>query len=217
MEKEGDKMAKLSGKLLLLITAVVTLSGLLIGVYLQSRPPETIVENGEPNVTTGTIVENEIPTVTSAETNSAHPLFSLKDLQDVNYNLTDFEGSIVVLHFMATGCGGQYSEINDNQLKQLKLLCTSLCNVTHIKIFTILVTTCTDTDLQKIHDFYNVTWVFGNDYQDNKLDIVEAYSDYLLEDGSIVLLNTDLSVNEAIHGRVSAKSLEEKIAQISEG
>ena len=200
-----------------MILAVITLSGVLMGVYLKNKPPETILENEEPNVTTGTSVENEIHPFTSGEPNSTHPIFSLKDLEDLNYNLTDFQGNIVVLHFMAVGCGGQYREINDFQLKQLKLICESLCNVTHIKIFTILVSTCTNTDLQKIHDFYNVTWVFGNDYQDNKLDIIEAYSDYLLEDGSIVLLNTDLSVNEAIHGQVSAKSLEEKIAQISEG
>lgn len=145
------------------------------------------------------------------------PVFQLTDLHGIVYNLTDFEGSPVLVHFMAVSCGGQFASLNDDQLKQLKLICDNLCDNSSLKIFTVLVSTCTTTDLSPLYDMYNITWILGNDYQDSKLDVVETYSENLIEDGTVLLLGKDLQVNEVINETISADSLIKKIRLLDEG
>ena len=145
------------------------------------------------------------------------PVFKLTDLHGIDYNLTDFVGSPVLIHFMSVSCGGQFASLNDGQLKQLKLICDNLCDNSSLRIFTVLVSTCTATDLSPLYDMYNITWILGNDYQDSKLDVVEAYSENDIEDGTVLLLGKDLQVNEVINESISADSLIKKIRVLDEG
>ena len=87
---------------------------------------------------------------------------------------------------------------------------------TQITIFTVLVSTCDETDLSQLYDMYNVTWILGNDYQDSKLDVVEKFSEYTPEDGMIVLLDQNLYVQAVFKGAVTVDSLMARI-QILEG
>lgn len=142
--------------------------------------------------------------------------FKLVDLQGFEHRLSDSKGIPVLVHFMAIDCGGKYSMLNDNQLKQLGVICGNLCEKTQINIFTVLVSTCDETDLSQIYDMYNVTWILGNDYQDSKLDVVEKFSEYEPEDGMIVLLDQNLRVQEVFKGAVTVDSLMNEI-QMLEG
>lgn len=154
------------------------------------------------------------PGVTSPTTPKNKPVFTLTDLVGDKHRLADYEGNVAVIHFMAVGCGGEYGAINDNQLKELRRVCLSLCNNSSVKIFTVLVSTCTTTDLMQLYRMYNITWIIGNDYQDNKLDIVNMYSEYEVVDGSIVILGRDLSFHDAIHEAITADTLIGKIRNI---
>ena len=115
---------------------------------------------------------------------------------------------------MAVSCGGEYSTLNDNQLKQLKTICIDLCDEEKITIFTVLVSTCETTDLSLLYDMYNITWILGNDYQDSKLDVLEAYSEYEPTDGMVILLDQNLVCKEVIKESISSDALISKILQL---
>lgn len=139
------------------------------------------------------------------------PFFKIQDLRGIEHRLSDYDGGPVLVHFMSISCGGEYTKLNDNQLKQLKLVCSSLCETQDVTIFTVLVSTCETTDLSKLYDMYNITWILGNDYQDSKLDVLAAFSEYEPIDGMILILNKDLAVNQVLNSTVSAESLVEEI------
>lgn len=140
--------------------------------------------------------------------------FKLIDLQGNEYRLSDYKGKPVLIHFMAVSCGGEYTKLNDNQLRQLKQVCESLCGEEKTTIFTVLVSTCETTDLSLLYEMYNITWVLGNDYQDNKLDIVEKFSEYAPEDGMIILLDKELSVKDVKKESIDADNLIEEITNM---
>jgi hypothetical protein len=142
--------------------------------------------------------------------------FKFVDLRGFEHRLSDYKGIPTLVHFMAVGCGGEYSMLNDNQLKQLGIICGRLCEKTQITIFTVLVSTCDETDLSQLYDMYNITWILGNDYQDSKLDVVEKFSEYTPEDGMIVLLDQNLYVQAVFKGAVTVDGLMARI-QILEG
>ena len=144
----------------------------------------------------------------------ASPVFKLVDLRGVEYRLTDYKGTPVLVHFMAVSCGGEYSNLNDNQLKQMKILCDTLCNEDKITMFTVLVSTCETTDLSQLYNMYNITWIMGNDYQDNKLDVIDIFSEYEPEDGLIILMDQEHVVKDVIKGSISAKTLVDEIFQL---
>lgn len=151
------------------------------------------------------------PGATSPTTPTKKPFFTLTDLMGDKHRLADYEGNAAIIHFMGVGCGGEYRTINDNQLKELRKVCLSLCKNSSVKIFTVLVSTCTTTDLMQLYSMYNITWIIGNDYQDEKLDIVNTYSEYEVVDGSIVILGKDLSFHEAIHEAITADTIISKV------
>jgi peroxiredoxin len=142
------------------------------------------------------------------------PLFTLQDLQGVEYSLRDYEGTPVLVHFMAVGCGGEYSKLNDNQLKQLKNICTNLCDEKKVTIFTVLVSTCETTDLFPLYDMYNITWILGNDYQDSKLDVIETYSAYEPSDGMVLMLDKDLEVKEVMKESINSDTVVSKVLHL---
>lgn len=142
------------------------------------------------------------------------PVFKLEDLNGVEYSLADYKVRPVIIHFMSVGCGGQYSKLNDIQLKQLKNICNVLCDEQKVTIFTVLVSTCTSTDLSLLYDMYNITWILGNDYQDNKLDVIEKYSKYEPQDGMVLILGEDLIVKEIIKEGISYDTFIEKIYEL---
>lgn len=159
-------------------------------------------------------LENIDPPDTSSSDDSTGPLFKLVDLRGTEYSLTDYKETPVLVHFMAVSCGGEYSTLNDNQLKQMKILCNTLCSEDKVKIFTVLISTCETTDLTQLYNMYNVTWIMGNDYQDNKLDVVDTFSEYEPEDGMIILLDQDHVVKDVIKGGISAKALVDEISKL---
>ena len=135
------------------------------------------------------------------------PFFKIVDLKGNDHRLADYQGSPVIAHFMSVSCGGEFSKLNDNQLKQLNSVCGDLCDENHVTIFTILVSTCETTDLSQLYDLYNITWILGNDYQDAKLDVVEAFSEFEPADGMIILMDGDLVVNKVLDYSVTSEDL----------
>lgn len=185
------------------------MGAILVGALILGS--SAVKENISPDEVPDAPDPSENPDVASG------PVFKLTDLQGIDYNLIDFAGSPVLVHFMTVGCDGQYAVLNDNRLKQLKLICDNLCDNSSLRIFTVLVSTCTTTDLSQFYDVYNITWILGNDYQDSKLDVVETYSESLIEDGTVLLLGKDLQVNEVINEPISADSLIKKIRLLDGG
>jgi len=145
------------------------------------------------------------------------PDFSLKDINGSKYSLKQFSGKVIAIHFMAVGCGGQIRLITDHQLKELRSICNTCCNENRLTIYTIAVSTCEKNELEKIRSFYNITWIFGNDYEDKKLDIIDAYVKYSITDGTIVLIDKTFSVVKVYTEEITAKDLSSRITQLLEG
>lgn len=141
------------------------------------------------------------------------PDFSLKDINGSRFTLIQFQGKIVIVHFMAVGCGGQIRAITDHQLKQLKIVCDNHCGNNNFTMITVVVSTCERNTLDLIRTFYNITWVFGNDYDDKKLEIVDAYEKYSILDGSIILIDKSLRVAEVYNEEIDAGSLSTTISK----
>ncbi len=200
MARSVDPM-KPAGKTAALVAGIILLA-LLAYLFVGDKTSET--------------TDAVTPKVTPQTTPIDKPVFTLTDLMGDKHRLADYEGNAAIIHFMAVGCGGEYRTINDNQLKELKKVCLSLCSNSSVKMFTVLISTCTTTDLQQLYGMYNITWIIGNDYQDNKLDIVNTYSKYEVVDGSIVMLGRDLSFHEAIHEVIAADTIISKTRDILE-
>jgi len=157
---------------------------------------------------------NETKLNTMDNPNTTGISFKMIDLLGNEYRLSDYKGVPVLIHFMAVSCGGEYTRLNDNQLEQLKIICENLCEEEKVTIFTVLVSTCETTDLSLLYDMYNITWVLGNDYQDNKLDIVEKFSECAPEDGMIILLDQELSIKDVKKESIIADELIDEIIQM---
>lgn len=198
----------MNSRYLLLGSCVFVL--LLIGYVLTSGDDQTIEDPDVPDEDNQTVIDFDVPD----ENTSTSILYDLVDLRGVEHSLSDYRGAPVLVHFMAVGCGGQYSMLNDNLFKQLKIVCDNLCEEERLTIFTILVSTCETTDLSQLYDMYNVTWVMGNDYQDNKLDVLEKFREYEPEDGTIIFLDQELAVKDVKKGGISADDLINEIIQL---
>ncbi|MCJ7763372.1 redoxin domain-containing protein [Candidatus Bathyarchaeota archaeon] len=149
------------------------------------------------------------------------PNFSLKDINGTQVSLNQFKGKVVVIHFMAlAGCSGQIYEINDNQLRQLGTVCSKYCGKGQVAIVTVSVASCQgcDTVLAQIRDYYGISWILGNDYDDQKLDIVQSYADALrasaLYDGTVVLIDKASNVAQVYNSTITADLLSAKIDQL---
>jgi len=142
------------------------------------------------------------------------PDFSLKDIDGTQFSLNGHSGDVIAIHFLAVGCGGQIRSINDHQLKQLKSVCNDYCGNNPVTMVTVVVATCQDSDLARIRSDYGITWVYGNDYDDGKLDIVDAYAPYGINDGTILLVDRSFNVVEVYTESVAASTLSSKINQL---
>jgi len=62
-----------------------------------------------------------------------------------------------------------------------------------------------------------VTWLFGNDYDDGKLEIIERFKNYNLEDGQILLINPSFDVTHISQGEVTAGDIFTVLNHLLEG
>jgi hypothetical protein len=181
-----------------LIVLILTAYG--IWQYYEGQKPPTI------GGASGTV---------SSSTASATD-FSLRDINGTLVSLSQFDGQVIGIHFMAVGCHGQINPVNDYQLTQLKSVCNGLCGKEDVTILTVAVATCQSSDLDVLRSNYGVTWVLGNDYDDGALDIVNAYVPHEIGDGSVVLIDKTFNVVQVYRGGVAAGTLTAKISQLLE-
>jgi len=147
---------------------------------------------------------------------SSAPNFSLKDINGSQFSLSQHSGKVIAIHFMAVGCSGQLYPINDYQLTQLKQVCAAYCGKKSFTVVTVAVATCPNSQLSVIRANYGITWVLGNDYDDGKMDIVNAYTSYSINDGSIILIDKTFNVAKVYTEATGAETLSSKINQLLE-
>jgi len=168
------------------------------------------------NLKTGLILAGVLVVISLAavfwfnQTNSSQPqvklpAFQLVDVEGKTFHLSGTLAKPTVIHFMAVACGGGFSSLNDARLRELVKVKNALGD--DVEIITVLVTTCTTTDLAELKRYYNVTWTFGNDYDDSKLDILEAFKSYDLTDGSLIIGTSQNTFAELIRDEVDAETL----------
>ena len=145
------------------------------------------------------------------------PNFSLRDISGNLFSLNQHSGKVIAIHFMAVGCSGQIYPINDNQLRQLKSVCTSYCSNKPVTMVTVAVATCPSSDLANIRANYGITWTLGNDYDDYKFDIVDAYKAYSIYDGTIIIIDKTFNVAKVYNEVTSSDALSSKINQLLAG
>jgi hypothetical protein len=121
---------------------------------------------------------------------------------------------VIAVHFMAVGCGGQVYPINDQQLTQLKAVCSNHSSSSPVTMVTVAVASCENAELARIRSTYGITWVLGNDYTDGKMDIVEAYKSYSIKDGTILLIDKTFNVDKVYTEAATAEALSSKISQL---
>lgn len=146
-------------------------------------------------------------------TNSA-PSFSLRDVNGTLFSLNQHSGKVVALHFMAVGCHGQIYPINDYQLQQLGTVCSTFCGSKSVTAVTVAVATCENSDLAQLRANYGVTWCLGNDYDDGKMDIIDAYIKYSIQDGTIILVDRESKVAQVYTDAITADALVSQINQL---
>jgi cytochrome oxidase Cu insertion factor (SCO1/SenC/PrrC family) len=149
------------------------------------------------------------PPVTGSAAN-----FVLRDIDGTQFSLNQYSGKVIALHFMAVGCSGQYNAINDNQLRQLRTLCDSYCSDGSVSVVTVAVSTCSTNDLGSIRAKYGISWSFGNDYDDGKMEIIDAYDSYSIYDGTILLIDKAFNVDTVYSSEITANTLSSKINQL---
>jgi hypothetical protein len=156
------------------------------------------------------------PSTAPPAINPTNPLqtpyeFTLKDVNSTQFSLNSFRGRVIVVHVMGVGCHGQINPINDNQLTQLKTVCTGFCGREPVTLITVAVATCPSSDLQQIRASYGVTWLLGNDYDDGTMDIAQKYASQ--GDGTIVLIDKTFHISGS-YGMITASTLSSKINQL---
>ncbi|MGB9756666.1 MAG: peroxiredoxin family protein [Candidatus Bathyarchaeales archaeon] len=144
------------------------------------------------------------------------PVFSLRDINGTQFSLSQQNGKVIIIHFMAVGCSGQIYSINNYQLNQLKNLCNTYCRNKPFVIVTVAVATCPNSQLANIRSSYGITWFLGNDYDDQKLDIIDAYTSYSIRDGTVILIDKTLHVAEVYTETLSIDTVKSKINQLLE-
>ena len=137
--------------------------------------------------------------------------FTMRDINDTQFSLSSFSGRVIAIHVMGVGCHGQIYPINDNQLTHLKTVCSGFCGKEPVTLITIAVATCPNSDLEQIRATYGVTWLFGNDYDDGKMDIAQKYATQ--GDGTIVLIDKTFHISNS-YSTITASTLSSKINQL---
>jgi len=222
--KDMKNMLKTSKGKIILSFCLVTLTVAAFGIwqYYTNLPP-SIGESKETSSSTETasgVTSSSTETTSGATSSSSNqsevlaPDFSLNDINGSRFTLKELEGRVVIVHFMAVGCGGQIRAITDHQLKQLKKVCDNHCGSSNLTMITVVVSTCEGNTLDLIRTFYNITWFFGNDYDDKKLEIIDAYEKYSILDGSIILIDKSLRVAEVYIEEIDAGSLSTTLGRL---
>jgi hypothetical protein len=137
--------------------------------------------------------------------------FTMQDINGTQFSLRSFSGKVIVIHVMGVGCHGLINPINENQLKQLRIVCSSFCGNESVTLVTVAVATCPSSDLAQIRATYNVTWLFGNDYDNGIMDIAQKYATQ--GDGTIVLVDKPFHISDS-YSTVNASTLSSKINQL---
>ena len=200
------------GKIILsfcLVTLIVAAFG--IWQYYTNLPPSI---GGSKETSSSTETASGVTASSSNQSEVLAPDFSLNDINGSRFTLKQFKGRVVIVHFMAVGCGGQIRAITDHQLKQLKKVCDNHCGSSNLTMITVVVSTCEGNTLDLIRTFYNITWFFGNDYDDKKLEIIDAYEKYSILDGSIILIDKSLRVAEVYIEEIDAGSLSTTLGRL---
>jgi hypothetical protein len=137
------------------------------------------------------------------------PTFKIRDVEGTTFDLSTRSAKPIIIHFMVITCGGSYSTVNDNQLRELAKLHLSIGD--KVEIVTVVVTTCATTDLIEFKHYYNVTWTFGNDYDDKKLDVLESFKKFNMTDGTIIIGTSQNVFQEMVQEEVELATLREKL------
>lgn len=137
------------------------------------------------------------------------PAFKIRDVEGATFDISTRSAKPIVIHFMAITCGGGFSKVNDNQLRELGKLQMSIGD--KVEIVTVVVTTCATTDLIEFKHYYNVTWTFGNDYDDEKLDVLESFKKFNPCDGNIIIGTSQNVFQEMLQVEVKLATLREKL------
>lgn len=147
--------------------------------------------------------------------NTTAPNFSLKDINGTQISLNQYSGRPLLVHFMAlAGCSGQLNDVSYVRLPQLNSVSSKYSE--KIAIVTVSVATCAgcDTILANLRKDFGISWVLGNDYDDQRLDIVESYSNYEIYDGTIILIDKSFNVAQVYSNEVTVDTLTSKIDQL---
>jgi peroxiredoxin len=142
------------------------------------------------------------------------PNFSLRDINGTEIELNEFKGEIIGIHFMAVGCGGQIYPINQYQLSMINQAYADL-KKQGVAFLTVAVATCESSGLEQLRNDYGVNWVFGNDYEDGALEIINSYTPFSIGDGAVVLIDKDFKIAEVYNGGVTSDQLSAKINELS--
>jgi peroxiredoxin len=142
------------------------------------------------------------------------PNFSLRDIDGTQFSLSQFRGKVIVVHFMAVSCHGQIYSIDDNQLRQLKLVCSNYCGKKQFAMVTVVASTCQTSDLSQIRAHYGITWRMGNDYDDGTMEIFNAYATYSIQDGAIVLIDKAFNVAHVFTESMTSDTLKSEVGQL---
>jgi hypothetical protein len=159
------------------------------------------------------------PSPTDGTTNNPPPTgsapnFALTDINGSSFSLNQHAGKVIAIHFMAVSCGGGIVQTNENHLRALKTVCSTYCGKKPVTIVTVAATTCAKSCLEKIRSDYGVTWALGNDYDDGKADIIDAYSSYSIADGAIVLIDRNFDVANVYSEETTFEALSSRISQL---
>jgi peroxiredoxin len=142
------------------------------------------------------------------------PNFSLTDIDGAPFSLSQQAGKVIAIHFMAVSCGGGIVQTNENQLRTLKRVCSTYCGQGPVAVVTVAATTCAVSCLETIRSDYAVTWTLGNDYDDGKADIIDAYSSYSIADGAIVLIDRNFKIAEVYAEEITFETLSSRISRL---
>ncbi len=141
--------------------------------------------------------------------------FSFKDTNGTQISLSQYAGKPILVHFMTlAGCTGQMNPISYTKLPQLASVNSKYTD--KIAIVSVCAATCAGCDevLANVRNAFDISWIIGNDYSDEKMDIVESYSKCDLYDGTIVLIDKSFNIAEVYKPDVTLSTLTAKIDQL---
>ncbi len=194
----------------------------LIAVILISYIAWQSSIQASPTGNNGTINNSPVtpstPATSSPSTGTA-PNFSLKDINKTKtFSLSQHKGEVIAIHFMGLfGCSAQLYEINQIQLPELATVYHTYSGNKPVTVVTVGMATCAGCDdyLAQVRNAFGIHWTLGNDWSDQKLDIIQAYTTKCdIYDGTIVLVDKNLNVAEVYTDPITAAGLSARIDQL---